>query len=152
MAYWRLYYHLVWSTKERQKLIIAEREANLYHYIIGKADKLDCIIHAIGGMEDHIHIVTSIPPSLAISEFVKNIKGSSAHYFNLESPLNAEKFTWQRGYGVFSMGTKYLENAIAYVNNQKQHHAQATTNTYLERDDSEDDAPTQQGIKYIKVN
>ncbi|NEQ25083.1 MAG: IS200/IS605 family transposase, partial [Microcoleus sp. SIO2G3] len=75
MAFWRLYYHLVWATKERQPLITSEREPKLYSYIIGKADSLNSIIHAIGGIEDHIHLITSIPPSLSIADFVKNIKG-----------------------------------------------------------------------------
>lgn len=141
MAFWRLYYHLIWSTKGRQNLIIPEREPSLYNYIIGKADSLNCIIHAIGGIENHIHLAASIPPSLAISEFVKIIKGSSAHQFNLESPSSVSKFNWQRGYGVFSLDKKQLNDTVAYVKNQKQHHAQGTIIVPLERDESEDNAP-----------
>ena len=63
MSLWRLYYHLVWATKERQPLINPETEAALYPYIISKADTLRCIVHAIGGVEDHIHLVVSIPPT-----------------------------------------------------------------------------------------
>lgn len=149
MAFWRLYYHLFWATKERQSLIIPEREPKLYSYIIGKADSLGFIIHAIGGIEDHIHLVTSIPPSLAIAEFVKHIKGSSAHRFNQDSPPTSAKFGWQRGYGVFSLGGKQLDEAIAYVSNQKQHHSQGTAIASLERDNYEDDAPTsRQGITW----
>ncbi|GAX43533.1 transposase IS200-like protein [Tolypothrix sp. NIES-4075] len=102
MALWRLYYHLIWATKERQPLITCDRETQLYSYIIGKADELGSIIHAIGGVENHIHLVASIPPKLSISDFVQNIKGSSAHYLNhLSSEQDA--FGWQRGYGVFSL-------------------------------------------------
>lgn len=146
MALWRLYYHIVWATKERQPLIIPEREPSLYNYIIAKADSLGCITHAIGGIENHIHIVASIPPSLSISEFVQKIKGSSAHHFNSQSPANNYQFSWQRGYGVFSMGQKQIDIAIAYVNNQKQHHAQGTEIKALERDDYEDDAPNRCSI------
>ena len=141
MAFWRTYYHLVWATKGRQNLISLQREASFYKFIIGKADSLGCIIHAIGGTENHIHLVVSIPPNLAISDFVKKIKGSSTHQFNLESPPNAEKFSWQSGYGIFSLGSKQLNQAIAYVNNQKQHHAQGSTIVSLEKDKLEDDAP-----------
>ncbi|MEQ8755178.1 MAG: IS200/IS605 family transposase [Coleofasciculus sp. G1-WW12-02] len=142
MALWRLYYHLVWATKERQPLIVPAREPGLYSYIIGKADSRGCIIHAIGGIEDHLHLVTSIPPSLAIADFVKYIKGSSAHQFNQDSPPTSAKFGWQRGYGVFSLGGKQLDEAIAYVSQQKQHHSQGTVIPSLERDNYEDDAPT----------
>ncbi|MDY6902745.1 MAG: IS200/IS605 family transposase [Cyanobacteriota bacterium] len=141
MAFWRTYYHLVWATKGRQNLITPQREPSFYKYIIGKADSLGCIIHAIGGTENHIHLVASIPPNLAISDFVKKIKGSSAHQFNIESPSNFEKFSWQGGYGIFSLGSKQLNQAVAYVNNQKQHHAQGSTIVSLEKDKSEDDAP-----------
>jgi REP element-mobilizing transposase RayT len=149
MAFWRLYYHLVWATKERQPLITPEREPKLYSYIIGKADSLGCIIYAIGGIEDHIHLITSIPPSLSIADFLKNIKGSSAHQFNQDSPPTSAKFSWQRGYGVFSLGGKQLDEAIAYVSNQKQHHLQGMAIASLERDNYEDDAPTsRQGITW----
>ncbi|WP_426777688.1 IS200/IS605 family transposase [Lusitaniella coriacea] len=141
MALWRLYYHLVWTTKERQPLIVSEREPDLYSYIIGKSNAMRCIVHAIGGMEEHIHLIVSIPPTLAIAEFVKKIKGSSAYQFNQESPPNTAKFGWQRGYGVFSLGGKQLENAIAYVQNQKQHHTQGTIVASLERADAEDNPP-----------
>jgi REP element-mobilizing transposase RayT len=77
MALWRLYYHLVWATKERQPLITREREGKLYGYIISKADELGTIIHAIDGIENHIHLVASIPPKISISDFVQKIKGST---------------------------------------------------------------------------
>lgn len=122
MALWRLYYHLIWATKERQPLIAPECESQLYGYIIGKADALSSIIHAIGGTENHIHLVASIPPKISISDFVQNIKGSSAHYLN-HLPSSQDMFGWQRGYGVFSLGNKQLEQAVVYVKNQKAHHS-----------------------------
>jgi REP element-mobilizing transposase RayT len=69
MALWRIYYHLVWATKDRLPLITEDIEAEFHHYIIGKADALGCITHAVGGVEDHIHMVVSIPPKLSVSEF-----------------------------------------------------------------------------------
>ena len=60
----------------QQTLINPQREAELYRYIIAKADAHRCIVHAIGGMEEHIHLVVSIPPVLSIADFVKQIKGS----------------------------------------------------------------------------
>ena len=139
MALWRLYYHLVWATKERQPLIEPKREPDLYNYIIGKADSHGCIVHAIGGIENHIHLVVSIPPSLSIVDFVKKIKGSSSHQMNQLLPSSGAKFGWQRGYGVFSLGRKQLDEAIAYVKNQKQHHLQGTIIAALERETDEDD-------------
>lgn len=141
MALWRLYYDLVWTTKNRQYLITPDKESTLYNYIIGKADSLGCIIHGIGGIEDHIHLVASIPPSLSIAEFVKTVKGSSAYYMNHSGLMGQDKFAWQEGYGVFSVGSKQIDRAVAYVNNQKIHHGNKTAISWLEKTDSEDDPP-----------
>ena len=131
MALWQLYYHLVWATKERLPLIQPSWEGDLHRYIIGKADGLGCIVHGVNGTEDHIHLVVSIPPTLAISEFVKKIKGSSSNYRNKTMAAD-DLFQWQAGYGVFSLGKRQLETAIAYVENQKQHHANNQIWTALE--------------------
>jgi putative transposase len=134
MPLWKLYYHLVWSTHDRQGFITLDKEGQLYGYIVSKSDALGCIVHAIGGMDDHLHLVVSIPPKISISDFVKQIKGSSSHYFNHNQvSLNGAKFNWQNEYGVFSLGSKQLEQAIAYVKNQKQHHAEQTTIPALEQ-------------------
>lgn len=132
MAFWRTYYHLIWSTESRLPLITPEREAILYGYIIGKADAIACIIHAIGGVEDHIHIVASIPPKVSIADFVKQIKGSSAYHLNHNPSASGTGFSWQHGYGVLTLGGKQLDDAKNYVNNQKTHHADKSVITALE--------------------
>jgi REP element-mobilizing transposase RayT len=134
MAYWRLYYHLVWATKKRQPSINPALETQLYGYIIGKADALGCIVHAIGGMEEHIHLVASIPPTLSISDCVHKIKGSSSYHWNHSLSVDSNKFYWQEGYGVFSLGSKQLEQATNYVKNQKAHHSQGNIIKALEID------------------
>ncbi|NJL20166.1 MAG: IS200/IS605 family transposase [Leptolyngbyaceae cyanobacterium SM1_3_5] len=131
MAFWRTYYHLVWATTSRQPLITLDRESILYDYIIGKADAIGCIIHAIGGVSDHIHLIASIPPKLSVAEFVKTMKGSSSYHLNHRSTCSL-KFGWQQGYGVFTLGSKQLEQAIDYVANQKVHHRQGTVHSAME--------------------
>jgi len=141
MAFWRLYYHLIWATKERHPLITATIEPELYGYIRGKAHHLGCIVQAINGVEDHIHLVVSIPPKLSIADFVGRIKGSSSHHLNHLPGNQQPQFAWQHGYGVLSLGSKQLEEAIAYVQRQKEHHARQTTIAALERDEAEDEGP-----------
>ena len=141
MALWRLYYHLVWGTKERHSLITTDIEPMLYGYILGKAHTLGGVAHAIGGMEDHIHLIVSIPPKISIADFVQRIKGSSSHYLNhlqIELPF---EFGWQRGYGVMSMGRKQIDTAVAYVRNQKTHHEQNDVIPALETETHEDNSP-----------
>lgn len=137
MALWRLYYHIVWATKERHPFITSEVEPKLYGYIGSKAQELECILHAIGGMEEHIHLAVSIPPKLSISQFVKTVKGSSAYYLNHDSSSPLTNFGWQFGYGVFSLGNKQLDNAVGYISNQKAHHQKGTIIPALERDAEE---------------
>ncbi len=141
MALWRLYYHLVWGTKNRLPLIIPDIESDLHDYIIGKADALKCIIHAIGGIENHVHIVVSIPPKLSVSDFLGHLKGSSSHHINHEIRGYEKKFAWQRGYGVFSLGAKQLGEAVTYVINQKQRHNEGNIIPVLERIEEDDQGP-----------
>jgi putative transposase len=133
MPLWRLFYHLVWATHNRQPLISPAHEKILYPHIKGKVDFLECKLHAIGGIEDHIHLIVSIPPKLSISDFAKRIKGSSARYLNQELAEDNYKFAWQHEYAVFSLGEQRLEWAIAYVKNQKQHHLTEELVKILER-------------------
>ncbi len=120
MALWRLYYHFVWATKERQPLISPDLQPIIYGYIIGKAHAMGVIVHAIGGMDDHIHIVSSIPPKVSLADFVRFTKGGSSYHVN--HTFQEADFGWQRGYGVFSLGGKQLYSAIDYVLNQETHH------------------------------
>lgn len=131
MAFWRLYYHLVWGTKNRQPLITSAIENHLYSYLIHKGSELGVFVYQINGWIDHIHLVVAIPPKLSIADVVKNLKGASSHFINDRQFLEGH-FQWQRGYGVLSLGEKQRPFAEAYVINQKQHHQQQTTNTWLE--------------------
>jgi putative transposase len=132
MTFWKTYYHLVWATKDRLPLITENIEVELYNYIRNKCSELNCPFPSIGGINDHIHLVVSIPPSLSIADLVRRVKGSSSHFVN-QSQLNPEfKFAWQHEYGVFSLGGKQLDRAVSYVKNQKQHHAQGSIVRFLE--------------------
>ena len=132
MPLWRLYYHIVWKTKNREKLITSEQEIQLYNYIIHKSAQYGSIVHSVNGMSDHIHVVTSIPPTLAVSEYVRKIKGSSSNFLN---KISSAQFLWQNGYGVFTVGVKNLEIAINYVKKQKEHHRDNTIINVLESTD-----------------
>ena len=130
MPFWRLYYHLVRTTRNREAIIGSTLENRLYPYLVEKASSLGCQVDAINGIEDHIHMVLSIPPKYSIAEIVQKLKGASSHDF--------EELAWQRGYGVFSFGEKQRAYAVAYVMNQKDHHPQKTINSWLERCDDEE--------------
>ncbi len=130
MPYWRLFYHVVWGTKNRLALIDPAWEKDLYGYIWGKATALECIPHAIGGMPDHIHVAISIPPKLSVATSIGQLKGASSHHINQR--YADRSFMWQAEYGVLSFSEKALSRIVDYVNNQKKHHADNTLDTAME--------------------
>jgi REP element-mobilizing transposase RayT len=132
MAYWRLFYHFVWTTKDRRPLITPRIQQPLYRAIGSKAVDLGGIVHAIGGTEDHVHLVVSVPPKMSLSTFIGQVKGSSSHFINHE--IRPEfSFAWQSEYGVLSFGERSLGRVVQYVHLQMQHHEQHTLIERLER-------------------
>ena len=139
MAFWRLFYHLVWATKNRELLIQPEMEERLYAYLVHKAAELGVYVYAINGWCDHVHLVVAIPPKHAIADVVKQLKGASSH--DLSPGDRPEKLAWQRGYGALSLGERQRPDAEAYVRDQKTHHVQQATNAWLERYGEFDEGP-----------
>lgn len=131
MPYWRLFYHFVWATKNREPLLRAELRPSLHAYIASKGNELRAIVHAVGGTEDHVHVAVSVPPSISVSEFVGRLKGSSSRLANLEWFEGA--FAWQREYGVVSFGERHLSFVVAYVHKQEQRHVARDLIPLLER-------------------
>jgi putative transposase len=142
MPFWRLYYHLVWSTKNREPLIQPQVEHRLFGYLREKANQMGCEVYAINGWHDHVHVLVSIPPKHSVSDVVKNLKGASAFHINHDVPGPQDGwFGWQRGYGVFSLGERQIAVAEEYVARQKEHHSENTWNPWLERWSEEDEGP-----------
>ena len=132
MPYWQLFYHLVWSTKNRRPLLTPEIEPVIYGYLRAKATGLEATVFALNGVEDHVHMVVSIPPKVAVAKFIGQIKAVASTRYN-QSGIGEATFAWQEEYGVFSFDGKRLPNYIAYVERQKEHHANDTTIPILER-------------------
>ena len=132
MAFTKLFYHLIWSTKFRQPTILPEIEEDLQGYIRLKAIQLEGIVYCVGGIEDHIHMAVSIPPTIAISKFVGQIKAISAYRINRSGKIQTP-FQWQSGYAIFTFRESGLPTIVRYIQNQKQHHANGTINAALEK-------------------
>lgn len=132
MPYWKLYYHFIWGTKNRMPLIDAALEPQLYRAVVAKAKDMGGFVHAIGGIEDHLHLGVSIPSKVAPAKFIGDVKGNSSHYVNHVIKPDFE-FHWQDEYGVFSFGEKNLPGIVRYILSQKQHHAEGTLIVAMER-------------------
>lgn len=132
MPFYQLHYHLVWSTKKRQTTLTAEVESIIYGYLGEKSAELGTQIFALNGIEDHIHLVVSIPPKLAVATYVGQMKGYSSAMFNKYADASF-RFEWQTEYAAFSFDRKRLPNYIGYVERQKEHHQRDNLIPILER-------------------
>jgi len=139
MSFWRLYYHLVWTTKNREPLIQPAIEDRLHVLLMHKAEELGVWIYAMDGWYDHIHLVVAIPPKHTVANVVKHLKGESAHALN-HAGLGIS-FGWQRGYGVLSVGERHRPQAERYVRQQKEHHRSGNTVGVLEYCSELEDGP-----------
>ena len=137
MTHWRLHYHIIWSTQDRQPIITPEREKVMYGVIYGKSDELGLTIHAAGNVEDHVHIVLSIPPKIAVADCVRHLKGASAFAINHMDGSDGQ-FKWQSGYGALTIGERSLETVMAYVASQKEHHKAQNMIAIFENMDGEE--------------
>ncbi len=119
-----MFYHVVWATKVRLPTIDPDREATVRRSIRTTCAEYGVPVHAIGVMPDHVHLAVSVPPRVAISNFLYAFKGSSSHLLNHDGTHeHRETFAWQPEYGVISFGERSLPDVVAFVENQAVHHA-----------------------------
>jgi len=121
----QIYIQIVFAVKGRNSLISKRWEKELYKYITGIVQNKGQKMLAINGVSDHIHIFIGIKPSCRLSDLVREIKKSSNSFIK-DKKFTRYKFEWQEGYGAFSYSHSALDNVIAYVNNQKDHHRKRT--------------------------
>ena len=116
-----LFLHLVWGTWDRLPLITPDIERRLLRNIESEARKLGCVVLAINGTEDHVHILVKIPATITIANLLKQIKGVSSHFVN-ETLCPRTKFKWQGYYGAFTVSRWDVDKIKGYIKRQKEHH------------------------------
>jgi REP element-mobilizing transposase RayT len=121
--YNQLYVHCVWATWDRLPLITPQIEQHVYAAIAAKCEDLGCTPIALGGVEDHVHLVVRFPPTLPLVKLIGEVKGASSHLVTHKLAPQSF-FKWQASYGVFSVSRRSLDQVAAYVRNQKQRHTQ----------------------------
>jgi REP element-mobilizing transposase RayT len=126
----KVYLHFIWATYDRQNKMTPDVQEVLFRQIRAVGQELDCPVQAIGGIENHLHVVVLFSTSRTISKLVKDMKGSSSHLANEVFP--DLHFQWQGGYGVYPVSPQALQKVMDYVNNQEEHHKNNTLNVYLE--------------------
>ncbi len=124
-TYTQIMYHIVFATKGREHTLDAEHRTDLYKYIWGILKKKNCFLYHIGGVTDHIHILTHLHPTVALASLIKDIKVASSIHVK-EKALFLKFNGWQEGYGAFTYSFKDKDRLVAYIKNQEEHHRTKT--------------------------
>ena len=117
--------HIVFSTKWRYPLLKDEWRDELFGYIGGTIKEHKAVLMKAGGIEDHVHLFVKTHPRFALADTVQALKANSSRWIN-ENQKTPARFSWQRGYGGFSVSQSMAETVKAYITNQRQHHQNQT--------------------------
>ena len=112
---------IVFSTKNREPVLLKERRKELYKYIWGICKNKKCYLYQINGIEDHIHILVDIASTISISEFVRDLKTNTTRWLK-ENQIFPDYKGWQGEYAAFTASYEQRDVVIQYIKNQETHH------------------------------
>lgn len=115
--------HVVFSTKERRPFLDPDTRPKLHAYLATVARNAGCEAYRVGGVADHVHLAIRLSRTITIAELIETLKTSSSKWGKTQS-ASLSAFSWQRGYGCFSVGPSDLDALIKYIGEQEAHHAQ----------------------------
>ena len=139
-----LHVHLVWATWDRLACLdpgICER---VHAAIAAKATALGCQRVTVGGVADHVHVLLTLPATLAVADLVKHLKGNSSHFINATGAMPG-LFRWQGSYAALSVSSADRATVQAYLVNQAVHHQQGDVDLELEQVSDPNDEPKPHG-------
>ncbi len=113
--------HIIFSTKYRAPLLARSIRPALHAYLASIVRNMQCECYRTGGVSDHVHLAIRLSRMVTIADLVEEVKSSSSKWLKTQSP-DLEGFRWQRGYGVFSVNSKGLDDLCNYIENQEEHH------------------------------
>ena len=120
-----LLFHIIYSTKYRKPAIRPDWEDDLYGYIGGLVRDRKGTLLKIGGVENHVHLLAKLSPTIAISDVLRMIKTNSSKWINERADVT-RKFEWQSGYAAFSVSESQMPSVADYIANQAEHHRKKT--------------------------
>jgi REP element-mobilizing transposase RayT len=119
-----LHYHIVFSTKDRQPFIAGAWQNRLHEYLGGLVRAAEGFPEAIGGTDDHIHLLAGLRATIALASFVQDIKQASSRW--IHETISTKNFAWQQGYGAFTVSVSNCDAVKKYIENQVEHHRKKT--------------------------
>jgi len=120
-TYTQICYHIVFSTKDREPVLKADRREELFRYVWGILQKRHSHLYRINGMEDHLHILASLHPTVSLAALVQDIKTSSSWWIKEKSVFRMFSH-WQDGYAAFTHSKAEIQPLIKYIQGQQEHH------------------------------
>ena len=117
--------HIVFSTKHREPFIDGDLAPRLYGYMGGIVRNTASVLLAIGGVEDHVHLLVSLGRQVCIADLIRDVKSNSSLWVHETFPERA-KFAWQSGYGAFTVSKSVVERVKGYIAIQEEHHKRET--------------------------
>lgn len=120
-SYRQILYHIVFRTKNSRKTIVPVHSRALYAYILGIIRKKNCKLYRINGTENHIHMLCDLHPSIALADFMREIKASTSTWLK-QSGKFPEFYGWGNGYAALTYGWRDKEMIVNYIKNQQKHH------------------------------
>jgi len=116
----RIWIHLIWATKYRERILHKDISKGLFEFLISKAKEVNIPFESLNIELEHIHGLIDLPTDKTVADFMKSIKGSSSHMLNQQ--FFKTNFAWQRGYGAYSVSASQLIVVKNYIANQQEHH------------------------------
>ena len=120
--------HLIWSTKDRHPWLEPHIRENAHAFLANAVRQCDCEAYRVGGVSDHVHLAVRLSRTLSVADLVKAIKTASSKWLKAHDPTLTD-FSWQLGYGAFSVGMSQKDNLLHYIDHQEDHHR---THTFQE--------------------
>jgi len=120
-TYTQIFYHIVFGTKERRPLIRDERRDDFLRFVWGINKNMNCHLHRVNAVEDHIHILTAIHPTVALADYIKRVKTGTTHWIQTDNVF-PHWSGWQDGYAAFTLSVREREPVIEYIKGQQEHH------------------------------
>ena len=121
----QIYVHIIFSTKERRPFINERIEPELFAYMGDTLKRCGGVPFLINGTADHVHLLSSLPRTMALSKYIEEIKRNSSRWIKTKDS-QYEKFAWQGGYGAFSVSRSRKDSVVRYIAGQKDHHKTVT--------------------------
>ena len=117
--------HAVFSTKDRKPFLSTAVRADLFGYMVGILNSLNCATIMINSTEDHVHVLINMAKTISVSKMMEEMKGGSSRWLKSHD-ATMKNFAWQAGYGVFSVSESQIPRVVDYIAGQEEHHKSTT--------------------------